>query len=158
MARFILLCSICPLFLIVGCGVTPPPYVIDVHLLAGTKPDKADQLLKGMIPTQLIRDCRLSPENDEDSCVVLIVCWEVAKGQVPDADAGRIHSRVYSIGNGQITDEGETPDIIFGFDEHLAPTVDTITVRFRENIAPMDALRRLRYDVDTRIKNSNRPG
>ncbi len=156
MARSILFCSIFPLFLIVGCAVAPPPYVIDVEKLAGAKPAKAEQLLKEMIPTQLINDCRLSPDNDEHSCVV--ICWEVAKGQIPDADAGRINSRTYSIENGQITDEGEKPYIIFNFDEHLAPNVDTIITRFRENVAPMDALRRLGYDVDTRIKKGNWPG
>ena len=158
MARSILFCSIFPLFLIVGCGVTPPPYVIDVEKLAGVKPAKAEQLLKEMIPTQLINDCRLSPDNDEHSCVVIINCWEVAKGQIPDADAGRINSRTYSIGNGQITAEGEGPDLIFNFDEHLAPNVDTIIARFRENVAPMDALRRLGYDPDKRIKQANWSG
>ena len=88
MARSILFCSIFPLFLIVGCGVTPPPYVIDVEKLAGVKPAKAEHLLKEMIPTQLINDCRLSPDNDEHSCVVIINCWEVAKGQIPDAEDG----------------------------------------------------------------------
>ena len=157
MARSILFCSIFPLFLIVGCGVTPPPYVIDVEKLAGAKPAKAEQLLKEMIPTQLINDCRMG-EQIEHSCVVIINCWEVAKGQIPDADAGRINSRTYSIENGQITDEGEGPDLIFNFDEHLAPNVDAIFVRFRENVEPMDALRRLGYDVDTRMKRGKWPG
>ena len=96
MARSILFCSIFPLFLIVGCGVTPQPYVIDVEKLAGAKPAKAEQLLKEMIPTQLLEDCRMGEQN-EHSCVVIINCWEVAKGQIPDADAGRITSRTYSI-------------------------------------------------------------
>ena len=157
MARSILFCSIFPLFLIVGCGVTPPPYVIDVEKLAGAKPAKADRLITEMIPTQLLEDCRMGEQN-EHSCVVIINCWEVAKGQIPDADAGRITSRTYSIGNGQITAEGEGPDLIFNFDEHLAPNVDTILVRFRESVAPMDALRRLGYDVDTRMKRGKWPG
>ena len=157
MARSILFCSIFSLFLIVGCDVTPPPYVIDVEKLAGAKPAKADRLITEMIPTQLLEDCRMGEQN-EHSCVVIINCWEVAKGQIPDADAGRITSRNYSIGNGQITAEREGPDLILNFDEHLAPNVDTIFVRFRENVALMDALRRVGYDVDTRMKRGKWPG
>ena len=136
----------------------PPPYVIDVDKLAGAEPDKADRLIKEMIPTQLLVDCRLSPDNDEHSGIVLYDCWEIAKGRIPGADAGRINSRTYSIGNGQITAEGETPDIILNFDEHLAPNVDEIFVRFRENVSAMDALRRLGYDPDKRIKQANWSG
>ena len=118
---------------------------------------KAEQLLKEMIPTQLINDCRLSPDNDEHRLGCNLLGSRKRSDPSTRTRAG-LTVEHNSIENGQITDEGEKPYIIFNFDEHLAPNVDTIITRFRENVAPMDALRRLGYDVDTRIKKGNWPG
>ena len=151
MVRAILFCGIFPFLFIVGCAAPPVPYVIDVEKLAGRSPAKADQLLKEMVRCKMMQDYRLSAENDEDSCVVLVDCWEVAKGQIPDG--GTVASRVYSIDNGEMTDEGKKPDIILNFSERFGEFVDVVIVRFIKHISPMDALRRLGYDPDKRIKH-----
>ncbi len=57
-----------------------------------------------------------------------------------------------------MTAEGKKPDIILNFDEHLAANVNMVGVRFIEHVEPMDALRRLGYDPDKRIKQANWKG
>ncbi len=151
MVRPILFCSIFPLLLVVGCAVKPVPYVIDAEKLAGASPAKADKLLKEMVPCKMIQDCRLSAENDEDAYVALIECWEIAKGQIPDG--GTVESRVYSIENGEMTNEGKKPDIILNFSQLFGEVVDVVIVSFIKHVSPMDALRRLGYDPDKRIKH-----
>ena len=138
--------------------IAASPYVIDVEKLVGATPDEADRSLKSMISTQLLTDCRFSKDNDDGSCCVTIVCYEIAKGDIPTVDAERIQSRTYSIENGRITPDGETPYITLHFRERLPLKVDAVIVRFRENVSEMDALRRVGYDVDTGAKSDSRSG
>ena len=127
----------------------PPPYVIDVQKLAGATPETADQLLKEMVPSKLMMECRLAGKQN-DPCLEIVSCWEVAKGEVPDISL-RINSRYYDIDNGQISQEGTKPKVILKFDAPDQEQVSSVTVRFSEYLDTTDVLRRLGYDATKQI-------
>ena len=113
----------------------PPPYVIDVQKLAGTVPETADQLLKEMVPCKLMLECRMQEEQN-NACVEIISCWEVAKGETPDITR-RLHSRYYDIENGRI---------LLNFDAPDQEQVNEVHVAFGKYLNTTDVLRRLGYD------------
>ena len=128
--------------LIGGCAAKSPLYVIDVQKLAGVEPTAADQLIQEMVPCQLKWEHRWEQEH-----------W--LKGEVDVLHIGKLCDRMYEIENGQIDRWQYKPQIHLSFNADYEERVNGLMVDFIEYVDTINALRRLGYDPNKRIKHIN---
>ena len=123
-----------------GCHAAVPLYVIDLQKLAGATPETADQLLKEMVPCNLMHEDR----------------WEEGQTDVQDI-IGKLSTRRYQINTGQVDQWERKPTIDLTFDPEYEERVHRIRVSFTEHVDPVDAFRRLGYSPKDQIKHYYSP-
>ena len=122
---------------LVGCSATLPRYVIDVNQLTYTDKATCDQLLKAMVPCQMVYEDR----------------WEEGEGDVEDI-INNVSHRVYELEIGLVDIFQWKPWVKVHFDDE---SVSQIIVHFAEYVPKKKALQRLGYDPNTLIKDPRTP-